>query len=623
MILEKINSPQDIKKLGIKDLKILCKEIRDYIIEVVSETGGHLASNLGVVELSVALHYVLNTPHDKIIFDTGHQCYTHKILTGRFRDFKNLRRLEGISGFPAPSESEYDVFYTGHASNAVSLGLGLVCARDLENKDFKVVCVVGDGALSGGQTFEGLNNAGELKKDLLIILNSNEMSISKCVGAISVYLNRIITSPIYNRLKSEVSKFIESFPKFGKRMTNLIKKFEEGLKNILVPGIIFEELGFRYFGPIDGHNLKILISTLKNVLKIKGPKVLHVVTKKGKGYVFSEQNPEKFHSSPPFIIQTGDSKKPKTESFTDVFSKKIVELAKKDKKIVAITAAMKKGTGLDKFEAEFKDRFFDVGICEEHAVSFSAGLAKLGFKPFVCIYSTFLQRAYDQIMQDVCLQNLKVVFILDRAGLVGEDGPTHHGNFDIAYLRTIPRLIITAPKDKEELEDFLEFSLNVNGPISIRFPKDESFSLNKRTPIKLGKAEILKEGKDIALLCVGVMCKYVFEILEELKSKGISPLVVNMRFINPLDEDLLLKIAKEFKLIITLEEGILDGGFGSAVLEFYEKKDLLEKINIKRIGLKKDFITFGKRDELLELNGLKAKPLLNQILKFLKETIYV
>lgn len=613
MYLERINKPQDLKTLKIKELKSLAEEIRGYIIEVVGRRGGHLASNLGVVELTLALHYILNLPQDKIIWDVGHQCYTHKLLTGRRELFKRLRILGGMSGFPSPQESEYDIFYTGHASTAISLSLGLCVARDIKREDFEVVCVVGDGSLTGGLSFEALNNCGHLRKDILVILNSNEMSISKSVGALSSYINRIISNPLYNKIRRELQNFIKTLPFASRGIAHLAKKFEESIKNILVPGVLFEELGFRYFGPLDGHNLKVLIPTLKNVINLEGPKILHIITKKGKGYKPAQENPERFHSSKPFLLSLKEK-----ETFTKVFSKKLMTLAKTNRDIVAITAAMKEGTGLSEFARVFPERFFDVGIAEEHAVAFAGGLCKMGLKPVVAIYSTFLQRAYDQLIHDISLQGLSPVFILDRAGLVGEDGPTHHGVFDIAYLRTIPEFVVMAPKDREELEDMLEFALGISQPVSIRFPKEEAFSLNRRTPIKISLPEIIQEGEDICFLSLGTIIKSLLLALPMLHAQGINPGIVNARFVNPLDEDFIEEIASGYRLIITLEEGILDGGFGSKVMEIFQKRDLpLQRI--KRIGLPQEFITFGKREDLLNIYGLSPQGIAEKALSFLKE----
>jgi 1-deoxy-D-xylulose-5-phosphate synthase len=523
-------------------LGLLSAEIRQRIIEVVSQTGGHLASSLGAVELIVALHYCLDTPKDKIIFDVGHQAYAHKILTGRNHNFPTLRQYGGLSGFPSRDESAYDPFTCGHSSNAVSLGLGLACARDFlpQAEQFKVACVIGDGSLSGGLCFEGLNNAGHLKKDILVILNTNELSIAPNVGAISNYLNKIISLPVYNRFHSNVENFLKTRVPRGSRLIKLMNKFEEGLKGLFVPGMLFEELGFRYFGPIDGHDLGVLTSTLKNILEIKGPRLLHIVTKKGKGCLFAEKDPVKFHGISHFDIATGEaivkSSPPGSKSYTGIFRDKIVQLAKANQRIVAITAAMPEGTGLDKFRDVFPERFFDCGIAEGHAVCFAAGLARQGFKPVAAIYSTFLQRAYDQIIQDVALQELPVIFAIDRAGIVGEDGVTHQGIFDIAYLKNIPNLVVMAPGDGTELERMLEFALQLNKPVAIRYPRAAA-SLNEGlcAPVKLGQGQLIKEGRDLVIVALGSMVEPAKAALELLNQEGFSGGLINARFVMPLD----------------------------------------------------------------------------------------
>lgn len=613
MILEKVNSPQDLKKLNLKELNILAGEIRKLIIKVVSEKGGHLASSLGAVELCIALHYSLNTPSDDLIFDVGHQAYAHKIITGRRERFHQLREYKGLSGFPNPEESEYDLFISGHASTALSWALGVAEAKKIKGEKTKTVAVIGDGSLTGGMCFEALNKCGELKSDVLVILNHNQMSISASVGALSKYLTKIISLPIYNKIKTELEKFLSHLPSLAKKLAQKAKKFEEAIKGLIVPGIFFEELGFRYFGPIDGHNLEILIPTLKNILKLEGPRLLHVITQKGKGLKEAEENPEKFHS---FSVS-----KKKRITFTDVFSEKLVSLARKNKRIVAITAAMPHGTGLDYFKKTFPERFFDVGIAEGNAVGLAAGLAKKGLIPVVAIYSTFLQRAFDQIIHDIALQNLKVIFIIDRAGFVGEDGPTHHGIFDISYLRMIPNLVCMAPKDKEELEDMLEFALKLKNPVSIRFPKEKAYSLGKRKEIILGEAEVIEEGKDLCLISLGSMVREALIAKAFLEKEGISTQVVNARFIKPLDRKLLKELADKFELIVTLEENVLEGGFGSAVMEFYEKEGILEKIRLKRVGVKNEFPTFAKREKLLKLYKLDGFSVCQDLIKLVKKNL--
>lgn len=603
MFLEKINTPQDLKKLNIEQLLKLALEIRQRIIEVISSNGGHLASSLGAVELAIALHYCLDAPNDKIIWDVGHQTYAHKLLTGRNKDFVSIRQYHGISGFPSKDESEYDVFTTGHSSTAVSLALGLACSRDYlpAERNSKVVAVIGDGSLSGGLCFEGLNNAGHIKKDIMVVLNTNELSIAPNAGALSVYLNKIISLPVYNRFRNSLESFVKSRVPKGSRLIRLANKFEEGLKGLFVPGMLFEELGFRYFGPFDGHNLNVLIPSLRNILNIKGPVLLHVVTKKGKGYSPAEKDPVKFHSIGPFDIKTGKALvKDGTRllTYTEAFREGVAELAKDNKKIVAITAAMPEGTGLDKFRDLYPQRFFDVGIAEGHAVCFAAGLAKKGLKPIVAIYSTFLQRAYDQIMECVALQNLNVVFAIDRAGVVGEDGPTHQGVFDVAYLKTIPNMVIMAPKDSEELKAMLDFAVKIDKPVSIRYPKavcpSASLPVNK---LELGKSEVLKQGNDFVVIALGSMVLPCFEAMELLEKENLFGTLINARFVKPLDNCLFGNIAKKTRYIFTVEDGIKEGGFGSAV------SDLL-KVPVIKLGVPDGFIACGKRQILLDKYGL-------------------
>ncbi len=619
MFLESIKLPQDLKGLSLEELAVLASEIRQRIIEVVSSCGGHLASSLGAVELTIALHYCLDTPQDKIIWDVGHQAYAHKILTGRNKEFQSLRQYGGISGFPSKEESRYDTFTTGHSSTAVSLALGLACARDLLPKEqyFKIVAVIGDGSLSGGLCFEGLNNAGHLKKDILVILNTNELSIAPNVGAISTYLNKIISLPIYNRFRNSLENFVKSRMPKGSHLISIANKFEEGLKGLFIPGILFEELGFRYFGPLDGHDLGILTRTLRNISGIKGPVLLHVITKKGKGYLPAENDPVRFHGTGPFDLKTGlvlFQKPPQnTLTYTEVFSEKLLALAGPDKRILAITAAMPEGTGLDKFRDMYPNRYFDVGIAEGHAICFASGLAKAGFKPVVAIYSTFLQRAYDQIIEETALQGLPVIFAIDRAGIAGEDGVTHQGIFDIAFLRSIPGLVIMAPKDGPELEMMLEFALTLDKPAAFRYPKDQAPSLlppGSISQLQLGRAEVLREGEDFAIIALGSMVITSRGAIELLEKEGLSGALINARFVKPLDEGLFKEIASKTKLIFTVEEGILDGGFGSAVAEAIGGP-------VIRLGLPAEFVSHGKRDLLLDKYGLTAEGIYQRI----KETI--
>ena len=620
-MLEKINYPADLKKLSIEELELLASDIRKFIIDNVSSRGGHLASSLGAVELCIALHYCLNTPIDTLIFDVGHQIYAHKIITGRKDQFHLLRQYEGLSGFPNPAESEYDVFISGHASTAVSWAEGVAEAKRIKGMDSKTVAIIGDGSLTGGMCFEALNHCGHRKSDVLIILNHNEMSISFSVGALSNYLTKIISLPIYNRIKSELDDFLRRLPSFAKKLASAAKRFEEAVKSLVVPGVFFEELGFRYFGPIDGHDLSALVATIKNLLSLKGPKILHIITKKGKGYRYAEDNPEDFHSASKFSVPTGDFYRKKTASFTEVFAHKLTHIAEKDKRVVAITAAMAKGTGLYIFQKAHPERFFDVGIAEQHAVGFAAGLAKEGLRPFVAIYSTFLQRAFDQIIHDVALQNLPVTFCIDRAGFVGEDGPTHHGVFDIGYMRMVPGIVSMAPKDKEELEDMLEFVLTLEKPASIRYPRSQAYCVGKREKIALGKAQVIREGKDFCVIALGSLVKEAVVAADILQAQGLSAFIVNARFIKPLDETLLKWVARKFQRIIILEEGVLSGGFGSAVIECYEKMGVLDKLKIRCFGIPDEFSTFASRDQLLEIYNLTGHQLAKTWQKMLTEEI--
>jgi len=616
VILDKCDLPAGIRKLRLDELRNLSEEVRALILDVVSKQGGHLASSLGAVELCIALHYCLDAPKDTIIFDVGHQAYAHKIITGRKDSFPTLRTYKGISGFPNFDESEYDVYISGHASTAVSWAQGIAEAKKMRGDTSKTVAVIGDGSLTGGMCFEALNNCGHAQTDILVIVNHNEMSISPSVGALSNYLTKIISRPIYNRIKNELENFLKTST-LGQKLTKQARKFEESVKGLIVPGIFFEELGFRYLGVIDGHNFEVLIPTLKNILSLSGPRVLHIVTKKGKGHKPSEDSPEDFHSATPISKYSEGEKK---DSFGEVFSRKLASLAKDDNKIVAITAAMPAGTGLSIFGETFPKRLFDVGIAEEHAVGFSSGLAKQGYKPVVAIYSTFLQRAFDQIVHDVALQKAGVVFALDRAGLVGEDGPTHHGMFDIAYLRLIPNMVCMAPKDKEECEDMLAFALSLNLPAALRYPKGTAYSLNKRTPIVLGKSEVMSEGSDVCIVALGATVPIALECVSLLKKQGVGAAVINARFIKPLDEEMLKRITRTYPLVVTFEEGSLSCGFGSAVLELCEQKCLLGKAKLIRAGFPDEFIPAAKREELFALYGLDADSLAQRINRELKRS---
>lgn len=615
--LENIKNPADLRKLSINDLPGVAEELRSAIIGTVSRTGGHLASSLGAVELTLAVHYVFNTPEDKIIWDVGHQAYAHKLITGRCGRFSGLRQIGGISGFPNKDESpENDIFTCGHASTSISTALGLVASRDLKRGEEKIIAVIGDASLGGGMAFEALNHAGHAGKELIVILNDNELSISQSVGALSKYLNRIITAPTYNKIRKDVEKLVKRIPRFGFRAYRAARKLEEGLKNLLIPGMLFEEMGFRYFGPIDGHDLSGLVWTLNSLKDLKEPILIHVVTKKGKGFRFAEQDPSSFHGTGPFDTKTGEKLGAKeAETFTDAFSDKILDLGRKDTKVIGITASMIDGTGFNKFAQAYPDRFFDVGIAEEHAVGFSAGLARGGFKPVVAVYSTFLQRGYDQIIHDVCLQDLPVTFCLDRAGLVGEDGPTHHGVFDIAYLRHIPKLTFMAPATPHELKSMLEFAVSMKGPCAIRYPKGGARNaVRSEEPVRLGKAEILKEGKDLAIISVGVMADTALDIAAMLAAKKIGVTVINARFIKPLDENLLADIFSRIKRVVTIEDGTLEGGFGSAVLEYIERSHL-DGIKVKRFGLPDRFIEHGRKEELFAKYNLTPQAICDVIVR--------
>ena len=607
-LLEKINSPDDLKKIDRDDLPQLADEIRELIIDVVSRNGGHLASSLGAVELAIAIHYIFDAPNDQVIWDVGHQAYAHKILTGRRDLFHTLRQYNGISGFPRREESKYDVFNVGHSGTSISAAIGKAVARDFADGKNKVIAVIGDGSMTAGLAFEGLNQAGHLKKDIIVILNDNEMSISKNVGALSAYLNRIMTGQFYTRVKKETEHILRNIPKIGESMLKAAKVAEESVKGLIAPGILFEEMGFNYVGPIDGHRLDHLISTFENIKRLSEPLLIHVVTKKGKGYKFAEENPALFHGPPPFNKETGEIKKRGLiPTYTQVFGDTIIKAAKENKKVIAISAAMPEGTGLDMFAKEFPDRFYDVGIAEQHGVTFAAGLAASGFRPVVAIYSTFLQRSYDQIVHDVCLQNLPVVFAMDRAGIVGEDGPTHHGAFDIAYLRHIPNMVIMSPKDENELQHMLYTAINYSGPTAVRYPRGEAVGVSldgNLRKMEIGKGEIILDGDDVAIIAIGNTVYPALDAASRLREEGISAAVMNARFVKPLDRDLIIDIARKVKGIVTVEEHVLEGGFGSAVLELLSEEDI--KIKVKRIGLPDKFIEHGAQKILRQKYGIDS-----------------
>jgi len=619
MFLEKINSPDDLKRLTLFELKTLSDEIRALIIDVVSKTGGHLSSSLGVVELTIALHYVFDTPVDKIIWDVGHQCYAHKIITGRRERFGTLRQDNGISGFPNRQESIYDVFNTGHASNSISIAVGLSEARKRMNQSHKIVTVIGDGSLTGGMSFEALNHAGHLKSDIIVILNDNEMSISKNIGALSSYLNRIMTGELVSNAREELKKMLKNIPALGDKVYKVAKHIEESIKGFVTPGIIFEQLGFQYFGPVDGHNLNYLVETLKNIKKLKGPILVHVVTKKGRGYIHAEDDPARFHGISKFEVDTGASSSDGAVAYTDIFGDTIIELAEKDDRIIAITAAMGLGTGLERFSQRFPDRFFDIGIAEQHGVTFAAALALGGIKPFVAIYSTFLQRAYDQIILDVCLQELPVVFAVDRSGIVGQDGPTHHGAFDLSYFRHIPNMILMSPKDGEELRQMIYSAYMYNKPTAIRYPRGKAYGSKTSKgfeEIPIGKWEKLREGNDLAIIACGNTVYPSIHAAEELAGEGIQCAVINGRFIKPMDKDMLFDTACSIKRILTVEENTLIGGFGSGIMELLSKEGI--DASVRRLGMPDMFLAHGAQETLRGKIGLTSEGIKNTILQWLK-----
>jgi len=614
-LLKRIESPTDLKKLTQEQFPELCQEIRELIIEVVSGVGGHLASNLGVVELTVALHYLLNTPQDKIIWDTSNQAYTHKLLTGRRELFHTLRQFGGMSGFCKREESVYDTFNAGHAGTGVSAAVGFVEAREQMQGSQKVVCVLGDGALTSGMTLEGLQHAGDMGKDFVVILNDNQMSISRNVGAISAYLNRTFTGEFYTRFREETSQLLDTIPQIGENVKRMAMRAEELAKGFLLPGLLFEELGFRYVGPIDGHNFEHLLPTLGNVLKLKGPTLLHVITKKGLGFEPAMSNPVWFHACSPFNGKTGEPvKKAGHLSYSAIAANTLSRQARKDERVVAITAAMCEGTGLANFQKEFPTRLIDVGIAEQHAVTYAAGLAAENMRPVICMYSTFLQRAYDQVVHDVATQNLPVMFCIDRGGLVAEDGTTHHGAFDFAFLRHVPNMVIMAPKDENELQHMVQTGLVHGGPTAVRYPRGSSLGVAldpDPIPLAIGQGELLSEGTDVAILAIGVTVSEAMKAAEKLKEEGVSVAVINARFVKPLDKDLIREVAKKVKCLVTVEEGCRMGGFGSAVLEFLSEEECWD-LPTKVLGLPDWYIEQGPQDLLREKYGLTADGIYDQ-----------
>ena len=620
-ILETINKPQDLKKLSFDELKLLAAEIRQFLICSVSKTGGHLAPSLGVVELTLAIHKIFNSPVDKIVWDVGHQAYVHKILTGRRKDFVTLRQFGGISGFPKRSESEYDSFGTGHSSTSISAALGMALARDLIGEKNNILAVIGDGSLTGGQAYEALNHAGNAGANMIVILNDNEMSIAKNVGAMSEYLSKMRTEPKYTKVKQDIEFILRRIPAIGDRIAKTVERLKDSLRYLLVPGELFEELGFTYVGPIDGHNLEVLTEVLAKAKSMQGPILIHVLTCKGKGYKPAECNPGKFHGVGPFCIESGEViKNGDMPTYTGIFGDTLVELAKQDSRIVAITAAMREGTGLKKFAAQFPKRFFDVGIAEQNAVTMAAGMATQGLKPVVALYSTFAQRAYDQILHDVCLQKLPVIFALDRAGIVGEDGPTHHGVFDYSFLRHIPNLMIMAPKDENELRHMLYTAFHVNGPVVIRYPRGNGLGVSIDQPFQqlvIGSAESLKVGNDIVFLATGAMVEPCQRASQLLEVQGIQAGVVNARFIKPLDEQMIRGLSRDVGIIVTVEDNILAGGFGSAVLEYINEQNF-NWVKVLRLGFPDEFIEHGKREKLLAKYKLTAEGIAAEVSCFIK-----
>jgi len=621
-MLESVKSPRDIKNLKPKELIQLASEIRRKIIETVAETGGHLAPSLGVVELTIALHYVFDAPKDRIVWDVGHQAYAHKLLTGRVGNFHTLRQDNGISGFPKRSESPYDALDTGHSSTSISAALGMATALDLKGENAKIVAVIGDGSMSAGLAFEALNNAGHLRKDLIVILNDNEMSISPNVGALSSFLSRKLTSRPAARLKKELESFLKRSG-VGENIWAVLKRSEDSLKALLTPGMLFESLQFEYIGPLPGHHLESLIQTLKNIRTIPGPVLVHVLTKKGKGYPPAERHPDLFHGVGPFEIATGKPKssaRPKPPSYTKIFSQTLVRLAREDQRIVAITAAMPAGTGLSAFQEAIPDRFFDVGIAEQHAVTFAAGLALKGLRPVVAIYSTFLQRAYDQIIHDVCLTNQPVVFAIDRGGLVGEDGPTHHGAFDLSYLRTIPNLIVMSPKDENELQHMLYTALRHHGPAAVRYPRGSGVGTSLDWQLKeipIGKGEIELEGPDVGIIAIGHHVFTAGVAAKDLARHGIKASVINARFVKPIDHDLITEIARRTGHILTIEENSLAGGFGSAVLECLSDNGMTS-VKVCRLGLPDRFVEHGSQKTLRRLVNLDVPSIVKAVRSMIK-----
>lgn len=619
-MLEKIQKPNDIKKIPADQLPALAEEIREFIIESLSKTGGHLASNLGVVELTIAMHRVFDLPKDKLIWDVGHQSYTHKILTGRKDGFETLRREGGISGFPKRSESDCDVFDTGHSSTSISAGVGYVRARELKKENYSVVSIIGDGALTGGMAYEALNNAASLKSNFIIVLNDNEMSITENVGGMSSYLSGLRTASAYTDFKMDVTKALNRIPGIGPGMVDAMRKTKSSIKQIIIPGMLFEDMGLTYLGPVDGHNIPQLIKTFQEAKRFEGPILVHVLTQKGRGYEPAMRHPARFHGVGPFDVKTGLPVGKSNPTYTDVFSKVMRKMGDRRKDVAAVTAAMMTGVGLKRFYNMFPDRCFDVGIAEEHAVTFAAALSLGGITPVVAIYSSFLQRAYDQIMHDVCMQNLHVVFAIDRAGLVGYDGETHHGIFDLSYLGSMPNMTILAPKNLWELSDMIKFAVDYDGPIAVRYPRGEAYTGLKefRAPICLGKSEVIHEGSRVALLAVGSMVKMAEEVQKQLKERmDMDAALVNARFVKPIDEELLRSFADTYELVVTLEENVKDGGFGERVLAFAEEEDL--PFGVEIIALPDRFIPHGSVSYQMKQVGFTPEDICGRIEEYYRK----
>lgn len=604
-ILNNITNPKDLKKLNYEDKKELAEEIRSYIIDVVSKNGGHLASNLGVVELTIALHSIFDTPKDKIIWDVGHQTYVHKILTGRKNQMKTLRMLDGISGFPKTTESEYDCFNTGHSSTSISAALGMARARDILNENYKVIAVIGDGALTGGMAEEALNDAGASKSNIIVVLNDNEMSISKNVGGISLLLGKMRTKNVYTKANEKVRVRMGNIPKVGNKIVKLTSRIKNSIKQIFISKMYFEDIGYTYLGPVDGNDIEAVEEILEQSKKCKGPVLVHVVTKKGKGYKLAEKNPSKFHGTAPFDKKTGEVLKAKSKDYSKVFGEKLVEIAKNDNRIVAITAAMADGTGLSEFKKKYPKRFFDVGIAEQHAIGMAAGMAKSGLIPVVPIYSSFYQRAYDQVIHDVCMQNLHVIMCADRAGIVGNDGETHQGLLDMASFSIVPNMTIMAPKDFKELEQMIDFAVNFNGPILIRYPRggEGNLKLKCNEKIVLGESELLKEGSDVTIIAIGKMVEKAVEVADEFSKIGVDAEIINARFLKPFDENKIIESIEKTKNVITIEDGFIKGGLATTVNELIAKNGIID-VNIKNCGYYDEFVKQGSVQELEQINGL-------------------